>query len=74
MTNLEKYHDILRRYRAGEFGEEYLSLHDILSRAGEPFLLQEMTADELTALYAESSSPALKAFFVRLRDLNACGS
>ncbi len=69
MSNLEKYLDILRRYRAGEFGEEHLTLRDILIRAGEPNLLQEMTAEELSALSAESTTPALKALFIKLRDM-----
>lgn len=68
MTNLEKYHDAMRRYRSGEFGREHLTLTEILRRANEPFLLREMTADEVAELMAETSTPMLKAYFSRLRD------
>lgn len=71
MTNLEKYHDALRRYRAGEFGEEHLTLHNILSRTGEPSLLRDMTDGELTDLMVETSTPMLRAYFSRLRELKA---
>ena len=71
MTNLEKYHDAMRRYRAGEFGREHLTLAEALRRANEPFLLREMTADEVESLMEETTSPMLKAYFSRLRSQKA---
>lgn len=68
MTNLEKYRDILRRYRAGEFGERYLTLRSILNCAGEPELIKNMTATELETLMSETTSLYLKAYIKSLWD------
>lgn len=43
------------RYRAGEFGSEPLSMHDILQRAGEPDLFKNMSADKVRDLKNKAS-------------------
>lgn len=45
----------MTRYRAGEFGEENLSLHDILEKSGNPGLLDEMSPSEIQTLEEEST-------------------
>ena len=42
-----RFHSIMEQYRRGDFGDEHLTLYDILLRAGEPDLIKEMTPDEL---------------------------
>lgn len=44
-----KFKHIMERFRRGDFGNEPLTLHEILSRADEPNLINEMTPDELKA-------------------------
>lgn len=41
------YEDIMRRYRAGEFGKDHMTFHDILQAGGAPDLLDGMTKSEL---------------------------
>lgn len=54
MSNVEKYKRIMEEYRRGEYGDTHLSLHDILNRAGEQNLLQNMTVEELEEVKKES--------------------
>lgn len=72
--NVKKYMDILRRYRSGEFGDQNLCIREILSKAGEPDLLQKMDYGELTELIDSVQSIEtkinLKAF--RDRKFNIC--
>ena len=51
MTNVEKYYDIMNRYKSGEFGNtENLTMHEIFERAGEPDLFNKMTKSQLELL------------------------
>lgn len=47
---MDKLKAIMWRYRAGEFGSEPLSMHDILQRAGEPDLFDKMSIKEVRNL------------------------
>ena len=46
---VQKFQHIMERFRRGDFGNEPLTLYEILSRADEPNLINEMTPDELKA-------------------------
>lgn len=56
MSNIEKYNNIMERYRNGEFGTESLSMNEILIKANEKDLLQNMTVYELQELYKSSTN------------------
>ena len=64
--NILKYNDIMARYRNGEFGNNHLTLREILNMAGEPDLLNNMTIDELEYLALQSSG-MLKSLFSKLQ-------
>ena len=61
-TNLEKYKNIMVRYRNGEFGDKYLTLKEILEAANEKELFDEMSIEELDYLILNSFG-ILKTFF-----------
>lgn len=61
-TNLEKYNNIMLRYRNGEFGDQYLTLKEILEAANEKELFNEMSINELDYLILNSFG-ILKIFF-----------
>ena len=65
-SNIEKYNNILQRYRNGEFGEKTLTLQEILIAANEPNLLNEMTSSEVQYL-CDHSSGMLKSMFLLLQ-------
>lgn len=48
--NIRKYHNIIDRYCDGEFGDEEMSMRDILEAAGEADLLDKMSKKELENL------------------------
>ncbi len=58
--NVKQYYSILRRYRHGEFGEDYLTLYEILVKANDETLLERLTKEEVDYLIEHSSG------FVRL--------
>lgn len=58
----DEYNKIMEQYRNGEFGEDNLSVYDILSKAGKPNLLEKMSIEELQELY-ENSSGMFKTLF-----------
>ena len=64
---LVKYKNIINRYKKGDFGNEVLTLDEILSRAGEKDLLDRMSLTELQSLM-NSSSGILKKLFSDLID------
>lgn len=66
---IEKYKDIMNRYRSGEFGENHLSLYQILEAAGVPGLLNEMTFDELSDLLLETRNVSFKVAIAQVRDM-----
>lgn len=71
MTAIEKYKDIMSRYRAGEFGEDHLYLAQILTLGGAPNLLQEMTFDELSELILETHDISFKMVLAQLRSMKS---
>lgn len=44
---LEKYNKIMSKYHDGDFGRDFLTLAEILEKAGEPNLLREMSINDL---------------------------
>lgn len=64
--NIKKYNNIMQQYRNGKFGEENLTLKEILVAAGEPNLLNEMTISEIQYL-CDHSSGMLKSMFSSLQ-------
>lgn len=55
MTASEKFCEIMKKYHSGEFGTEHLSMEEILQRAGESNLFEEMTIEEIQDLVEKSS-------------------
>ena len=56
------YNEIITKYRNGAFGENHLTLHEILSKAGEPDLLEKMTLSEIQQLLNTSSGMTKQMF------------
>ena len=66
MTELIKqYYHIMDLYRKGEFGSEHITLYEILTKAGEPDLLDRMSLDELKYL-CDNSKGMTKLLFNEL--------
>lgn len=57
---LNQYYKIIEQYKSGEFGQDNLTLGEILNRAGVPELFDKMTLSELRDL-ADNVSGVLKA-------------
>ena len=66
MTNLDKYYDIMNRYKSGEFGNENLSMHEILDKANAPHLIEEMNLNEIQHLI-DSTSGLTKNMFLLIK-------
>ena len=64
LSRVEIYRYVMDQYRSGSFGEEHLSLGQILNRAGVPNLLNEMTGEELDTLIALTHSGMLKEILI----------
>ena len=62
-NRLVLYEKIIDRYYKGEFGNQTLSLHNILQEAGEPDLLRKMSLEELQIL-ADKSFGVTKQIFL----------
>ena len=52
---INRYYEIMRKYREGKYGNENLNVYEILNIAGEPNLLNQMRLDELIYLEKNSS-------------------
>ena len=63
---LQKYNDIMKKYRRGEFGDTHLTMRDILYRAEEPDLFDKMSLDDLQYLI-ENTSGIHKQMFSYLK-------
>lgn len=61
--NIEKYNEIMQKYRMGEFGEEMLNLSDILTRANEQNLIHNMTLNELLYMI-DNTAGSTKVIFI----------
>ena len=44
---VKRYYEIMNEFRKGKYGNEHLTLAEILMRAGEPDLLHKMSSEEL---------------------------
>lgn len=66
MSRLQEYYEAMKRYRNGEFGSKYLSVDEILHRAGKPDFLKGLTATEVQHLI-ETSSGMTKSMFCELK-------
>ena len=53
--HLEKYYEIMDRYRNGDFGNQHLTLFDILTAADAPDLIDKMTSEDLQILINNST-------------------
>lgn len=67
MDNLSKYRQIIQNYKNGKYGNELLSLYDILLRENEVSLLDELSLDELNELI-DSSFGIHKLLFISYRN------
>ena len=65
------YQNIMKKYREGAYGEEHLTLSEILKRAGKPDLFDEMSIEDVQYLL-DNSSGFLRSFFnsLKMRKLN----
>ena len=64
--NIKKYNDIMKRYYDGEFGSDHLTIQEILIRANEENLLNEMDLNDLKYLYRHSTG-IIKMMFLELQ-------
>lgn len=55
MDLVERYRQIMKQYRTGAFGTEHLTMYQILTSAGEPYLFDKMTPEDLDVLIDEST-------------------
>lgn len=69
VDNVQKYLDIMEEYRSGKFGEEHLTLHEILTRAGEPNLLDQISLEELDILINNSFGIIKNIFVTKKNEL-----
>ncbi len=67
MEKLEEYKEILNRYKNGEFGDEALSLYEILEKAGRLTILDEMSIEEITVL-VEKTHGITKSLYLNIRN------
>ena len=51
---IKKFYEVMRQYREGKYGKEFLNVFEMLNKAGEPNLLNNMSIDEL--IYLEKTS------------------
>lgn len=65
---MKKWNRIMDYYRDGAYGEEHLTIAQILERAGEPNLIDEMNIEDLSELFTSFSSGPLKAWISRTKD------
>lgn len=63
---LQKYNDIMKKYRCGEFGNTHLTIRDILYKAKESDLFDKMSLDDLQYLI-ENTSGIHKQMFSYLK-------
>ena len=71
MDKILIYKEIMERYRNGEFGNDNLSMHDILERAGYPMLLEEMNLEEIDELINNSTGFS-KMLFLNIKQNEMC--
>ena len=64
--NLKQYYNILKSYRNGAFGEEHLSLYEILVLAEEKDLLNKLTKEEIEYLINHNTG-FVKLMFIELK-------
>lgn len=59
---LRRYNEIMKLYRSGAFGQDHLTMHDILSQAGEDGLFDKMCLSEVNALLNSASGMSKHLF------------
>ena len=67
MKLLEKYNDIVLRYRNGDFCSENLTMGKILEIAGEPDLFEKMDLSEIQFLI-DASTGFTKSMFYTIKE------
>lgn len=70
MDKILIYREIMERYRNGDFGNDNLSMHDILERAEHPKLLEEMDLEEIQELINNSNGFSKMLFLNVRKDKN----
>ena len=63
---LQKYNNIMKKYRCGKFGDTHLTMREILYRAKEPDWFDKMSLDDLQYLI-ENTSGIHKQMFSYLK-------
>ena len=66
---MKKWNDIMANYRNGAYGEEHLTIAQILERAGKPNLVDDMDIDDLQELLNSFSSGPLRAWISKKIDI-----
>lgn len=64
MKYLNKYNEIISRYRSGAFGNENLSLYDVLKKANASDLVDNMDLSELYNLFNSTSGITKEIFYM----------
>lgn len=73
MSNLEKFNDMMNRYRAGEFGQECLSMYEILRRSNNADLLDKLSILEIQSLIDMTSGITKEMFIMLKKKKMKCG-
>lgn len=64
MKYLHTYNEIIGKYRKGEYGEQNLTLYDILDRANSHDLIDKLDLSEIQSLLDAASGITKKMFFM----------
>ena len=67
MDTLERYNEIMTNYRNGKYGVNSLSMYQILEKAGEPNLFEEMSISDLEILIKDSRG-FTRQMLIEIRD------
>ena len=62
-----KYYEIMKNYRNGIYGNNHLTMHEILEKAGVPNLFNEMSLEEIEYLIKTSTSGMTKMMFIAIK-------
>ena len=65
---LQKYNEIMHKYRSGQFGDSNLTLNDVLKISGEDDLFDKMDAQDIQYLIDNSNGIAKMMYLGILKD------
>lgn len=63
-----KYYEIMKNYRNGIYGNNHLTMHEILEKAGVPNLFAEMSIDDIDYLIKASTTGMTKMMFIAIKN------